>query len=139
MAVFSGELSFEMSAGVDVVDITGDVMDLVSSSGISDGIVCVFVSGSTAAVTTIEYEAGLVRDMENTLEKLIPSNLEYEHNKRWHDGNGHSHVRASLIGQSVAFPLTDGALPLGTWQQIVCLNLDTRPRSRKVTVQVCGE
>lgn len=95
--------------------------------------------GSTASVTTIEFEPGLIRDMKNALERLAPEDIDYFHNQKWHDGNGHSHIRASFIGQGESFPLIEGKVLLGTWQQIILIDMDNRPRSRKVFVQIVGE
>ncbi len=139
MAVISEYIEFDTKGNTDIIDITSDVSDIVVSSGLSDGIVMVFAPGSTAAVTTLEYESGLVSDLQEALERLVPQGIKYRHNEKWHDGNGHSHVRASLIGQSESFPLINGTLQLGTWQQIICIDLDNRPRSRKVLVQIYGE
>jgi secondary thiamine-phosphate synthase enzyme len=140
MTVYSDSFSLETAEGTDIVDITTEVLEKVTSSGISNGIVCAFSQGSTGAITTIEYEPGLLHDLSYALENMIPETIEYQHNnKHWHDGNGHSHIRASFIGQSVSFPLINGEIPLGTWQQIICLNLDNRPRTRKVIVQIIGD
>ena len=139
MPVFSAEFTLDTSANVEVLDITPYVSELVASSAFSNGIVLVYVPGSTAAITTIEFESGLVRDLKEALERLFPEDITYFHNERWHDGNGHSHIRASFIGQSESFPLINGNILLGTWQQIILVDLDNRPRSRKVHVQVCGE
>ncbi len=139
MSVFSGEFGLDTSGNADVIDITSKVSDIVASSGLNDGIVMAYVPGSTAAITTIEYEQGLVHDMKAALERLAPKDIDYSHNERWHDGNGHSHIRASFIGQSECFPLVRGNIVLGTWQQIVLVDMDNRPRSRKVLVQVLGE
>jgi secondary thiamine-phosphate synthase enzyme len=123
-----------------VVDITADLRKAVSSGGSSNGVATVFVVGSTAAVTTIEYEPGLVKDFPAMLERVAPKDgVEYEHQRRWHDGNGHSHVKASLLGPSLSVPLVDGELVLGEWQQVVLVEFDVRPRTRKVVVQVVGE
>ena len=103
-----------------------------------DGIACVFVSGSTAAVTTVEFEPGLVKDLQEAMERLYPKGIEYEHHLRWGDGNGHSHVRASMLGPSLVVPFKGGELMLGTWQQIVLMELDVRARSRDIVVQVIG-
>ncbi|MEM4545985.1 MAG: secondary thiamine-phosphate synthase enzyme YjbQ [Nitrososphaerota archaeon] len=138
MAVWSCELSIKTKGEGDVVDITDMVSSAVRGSGILDGIVNVFVVGSTAAVTTIEYEPGLVRDVSDILEKIAPKNHPYKHHERWGDYNGHSHVRAALIGPSISVPLRDGKLVLGTWQQLVFLELDIRPRERKIVVTVMG-
>ena len=119
----------------DMIDLTKQTSKAIEESKLEDGIVIVFVSGSTAAVTTIEYEPGL----ENDFPRIVPKEIEYKHNKTWHDGNGHSHVRASLIGPSLTIPFKDGNLLLGTWQQIVLLEMDTRQRERKVILQIIGE
>lgn len=139
MAVFTGYLDFDTKGDTDIIDVTSRVAGIVASSGVKDGIVLVFAQGSTAAITTIEYEPGLVFDLREALERLVPKNMYYKHHERWHDGNGHSHIRASLLGQSRAFPVVNGDITLGTWQQIIFIDLDNRPRSRKVLVQVYGE
>ncbi|PUA31421.1 MAG: secondary thiamine-phosphate synthase enzyme [Candidatus Terraquivivens tikiterensis] len=139
MAVWSGELSIKTKGEGDVVDITDIVCSAVRDSGISDGIVNVFVMGSTAAVTTMEHEPGLVRDISDILERVAPKNHPYKHHERWGDYNGHSHVRAALIGPSLSIPLRGGKLLLGTWQQLVFLELDVRPRERKIVVTVVGD
>jgi secondary thiamine-phosphate synthase enzyme len=123
----------------DVKDITPEVSDIVRRSGISDGIVCVSVVGSTAAITTIEFEPGLAKDVGDAAERLFPREAEYQHHLRWGDGNGHSHVRSSFVGPSVTVPLRKGAPVLGTWQQIVLLEFDPGPRERTVAVQVVGD
>lgn len=122
----------------DIHDITQQVRQQVSESGMMDGIACVFVSGSTAAVTTVEFEPGLVKDLQEAMERLYPKGIEYEHHLRWGDGNGHSHVRASMLGPSLVVPFKGGELLLGTWQQIVLMELDVRARSRGIVVQVIG-
>jgi len=124
----------------DVLDVTGDVREAVAASGLSNGLATVFVAGSTAAVTTIEYEPGLVKDFPAMLDRAAPkSDVAYEHQRRWHDGNGHSHVKASLLGPSLSVPLVKGELALGEWQQIVLVEFDVRPRARMVVVQLIGE
>ena len=123
----------------DIVDITDEVIQAVNSTKMNTGTVTIFVPGSTGAITTIEYEPGLLLDLPNILEKIAPRNIPYEHEKRWHDGNGHSHIRASLIGPSLTVPFVDGILTLGTWQQIVFLELDARSRRRKIILQIMGE
>ena len=123
----------------EVVDITERVQEAVSASGVRDGVACVFVSGSTGAVTTVEYEPGLVADLHDAMDRLYPKGLEYEHHRRWGDGNGHSHVRASMVGPSLTVPVVDGRLLLGTWQQIVFMEFDNKPRRREVSVQVVGD
>lgn len=139
MSVHTGYLEYETNGDSQILDVTDDVTGLVNSSGIENGIVTVFAAGSTVAVTTLEYEPGLIHDLQQALERIAPRDIEYKHNERWHDGNGHSHVRASLLGQSESFPLIDGRLLLGTWQQIIFIDLDNRPRSRNLVVQVVGE
>lgn len=123
----------------DMVDITDNIASAVRESKISNGIVTVFVVGSTAAVTTIEYEPGLLKDFPAMLDRVAPRDIYYEHEKRWHDGNGHSHVRASLVGASLTIPFMDKVLALGTWQQVVLVELDIRARERKVVLQIIGE
>jgi secondary thiamine-phosphate synthase enzyme len=122
----------------DMIDITGQTSK-AEESKLKDGIVTVFVSGSTAAITTIEYEPGLTQDFSRMLSRIAPIDIEYEHDNTWHDGNGHSHVRASLIGPSLTIPFKDGDLILGTWQQIVLLETDTRHRERKIILQIIGQ
>lgn len=123
----------------DVIDITSQVEEAVSGSKISNGLVAVFIPGSTASVTTIEYEGGLVKDIKTVDEKLIPSNVTYAHDSTWGDGNGYAHLRASLIGPSLTVPVVNGSLTLGTWQQIVVIDHDNRSRSREVIIQVIGD
>jgi secondary thiamine-phosphate synthase enzyme len=132
-------IEFKTRGNGDMIDITSDVSQAVANSGLMEGAAVIFVPGATGALTTIEYEPGLVRDMHDALERLAPQNLEYAHNLRWGDGNGHSHIRASLIGPSLTVPFTDGRLMLGTWQQIIFLDLDNRARQRKIIVQIMGE
>jgi secondary thiamine-phosphate synthase enzyme len=123
-----------------VIDITDQVKKIINTSILYDGIITIFVSGSTAALTTIEYEPGLKADFPRMLERVVPSKgIEYDHDNTWHDGNGHSHIRASLIGPSLVIPFKDKNLMLGTWQQIVMLEMDTRPRERRIILQLMGE
>lgn len=139
MTVFTGSIGLKTAAKDDVIDVTERVQGVVSESGVANGLATVFVVGSTAAVTTVEHEPGLVADLRSAMDRLYPRGEEYEHHRRWGDGNGHSHVRASFIGPSLTVPVVDGRLLLGTWQQIVFLELDVRPRSRELAVQVLGE
>jgi secondary thiamine-phosphate synthase enzyme len=139
LPVITRRLSLSTEGEDDVIDITGEVQRVVDESGVDDGVTVVFVPGSTAVVTTIEYEPGLAKDFPDMLARVAPQDIEYEHQKAWHDGNGRSHVKASLVGPSLAVPFEDGSLTLGTWQQIVLVELDTRPRQREVVVQVMGE
>ena len=131
-------LEFETHSG-EVLDITDEVQEALEKTSLKTGVVTVFVTGATAAVTTIEYEDGLVADLGDALQRIAPVEIDYAHNERWHDGNGHSHIRASLLGPSLTVPFCDRRLMLGTWQQIVFLELDNRPRKRKVVVQIMGE
>ncbi len=134
----TGYIEFATKGDADIIDITGEVSDAVSESGVTDGIVVVFAPGATGAVTTIEYESGLISDFRGMLERIAPQNIAYAHNLRWGDGNGHSHVRASLLGPSLSVPLIGGRMQLGTWQQIIFVDLDNRPRDRKLIVQIVG-
>jgi secondary thiamine-phosphate synthase enzyme len=131
-------LEFETQSG-EVLDITDEVQGALQSTSLQAGVVTVFIQGSTGAITTIEFEDGLVADLAEALQRLAPREIDYAHNERWHDGNGHSHIRAALLGPSLTVPFVDGRLTLGTWQQIVFLELDNRPRHRKVIVQIIGE
>lgn len=119
-----------------IVDITPGVASVVQTSGVERGLVSVFATGSTVAVTTMEYEPGGVQDLQSLLDRLIPARADYEHNVRNHDTNAHAHLRAAVIGPSESIPLLDGRLALGTWQQVVLIDFDDRPRQRSVTVQV---
>jgi secondary thiamine-phosphate synthase enzyme len=139
MVVSTSIITMKSKGENDMIDITGQIAAAVRAGGFRDGIVTVFVSGSTAAVTTIEYEPGLRKDFPGMLERVAPKGTEYEHDNTWNDGNGHSHVRASLVGPSLTVPFTDGRLTLGTWQQIVLVEMDIRPRERKVVLQMIGE
>ena len=139
MSVHYDEINIQTHGEVDIVDITANVQKVITKSKIKDGIVCVFVSGSTGTITTIEYEPGLMHDLPEALEKIAPKNIYYKHHETWHDDNGHSHVRASLMGPSVTLPIKNGKLVHGTWQQVVFVELDTRPRSRTIVVQIVGE
>jgi len=123
----------------EVINITEQVTRYVQESRVQDGTVTVFVVGSTAGITTTEYEPGLVtRDLKAAFEKIAPERGEYLHEQTWHDDNGHSHVRASLLGPSLTLPIVEGKMPLGTWQQIILIDFDTRPRTRRVIVQLVG-
>ncbi len=132
-------ISLNTRGFTDVLDITDKVASILNHSGIQNGLVTVFCSGSTGSITTIEYESGVIHDLQKAIEKIIPSNIPYEHDKRWGDGNGFSHVRAALIKPSLTIPLVKGNLTLGTWQQIVFIDFDNRGRNRNIIVQVVGE
>jgi secondary thiamine-phosphate synthase enzyme len=139
MQIVTKELHFSTKGEVEIVDLTGKVNNAVRESAVNDGIVTIFVPGATGAVTTIEYEPGLLHDLPAALERLFPRGIEYEHELRWHDGNGHSHVRAAFLGPSLTVPFKDQRLMLGTWQQVVFVELDNKPRSRRVILQIMGE
>ncbi len=131
-------LSFKTSGDTDIIDITPHVSRKVVESGLTDGQVLIFVPGSTAAVTTIEYESGVVRDFKEAIERLVPTGIPYRHDAKWGDGNGYAHVRAALLGPSLTVPLIESRLALGTWQQIVLVDFDNEPRDRKVLVSISG-
>ena len=131
-------ISFNTSSQTDIINITPEVEEKVVSSEIKNGNLLLFISGSTAALTTIEYESGVVNDLRRAIERVTPRDIQYEHDRRWGDGNGYSHVRAALVGASLHIPLQDGRMLLGTWQQIVLLDFDNRPRKREVQVQISG-
>jgi len=139
MAVETRSFTFSTEADMDVVDVTEDVAEIITAGAINDGVAIVFVPGSTGGVTTLEHEPGLVQDLKDYLERTIPQDHYYHHEERWHDKNGHAHVRASLVGPSVAVPFRDKRLLLGTWQQIVFLEFDVRARERELFVQVIGD
>lgn len=136
MTVHHHELRVSTRGDGEMHDLTGDVARLVAKVGVSDGIVVVFVPGSTAGVTTIEFEPGLLEDFPAAMERVAPRGLDYAHDRRWHDGNGHAHVRASLLGPSLTVPIAAGKLMLGAWQQITLVDFDNRARQRRVVVTV---
>ena len=137
--VITKRFSLQTRGHCDLINITPQVAREVGQSGVNSGTVTVFVPGSTAALCTIEYEPGLLDDCRSTWQRLIPSDIRYAHDRAWGDGNGHSHVRASLQGASLVVPFVEGRLLLGTWQQIVLVDFDNRPRSREVILQIMGE
>jgi len=139
MTVESQELRFRTHREGEILDITDKTQRVIESSRMRSGVAVLFVPGSTGAITTIEYEPGLLADLPVALERLAPNDASYEHEKKWHDGNGHSHIRASMIGPNLSVPFRDKKLTLGTWQQIVFLELDIRSRDRTVIVQLVGE
>ena len=139
MPVISRTITVNSNGENDMIDITHQIDEALKATILQDGIIAIFVSGSTAAVTTIEYEPGLKKDFPKMLARIVPSEIEYKHDSTWHDGNGHSHVRASLIGPSLTVPFNNKSLMLGTWQQIVLLEMDTRPRERRIILQMIGE
>jgi secondary thiamine-phosphate synthase enzyme len=136
VAVHSGQLRFSTEGDGDVIDITDGVQNVVAQAAIDSGVVSVFVPGTTAAVTTMEYERGGVHDLRETLDRLVPREGRYEHNRLNNDTNSHAHIRAAIVGPSETLPVRDGRLELGTWQQVVLVDFDDRPRQRTVVVQV---
>jgi len=139
MSVYYDEINIKTNGEVDIIVITGNIQNIVNKSKIKNGISCVFVPGSTGTITTIEYEPGLMKDLPRALQKIAPKGEHYDHHETWNDDNGHSHVRASLMGPSISIPIKNGNLLYGTWQQIVFVELDTRPRNRNIIVQIVGE
>ena len=139
MTVYHDKIFIESEGENDIIDITDKVQKIVSESGLTEGICLVFVSGSTGTLSTIEYEQGLQYDFPRTLEKIAPINQEYKHHETWHDDNGRSHCKATLMGPSISVPFQDTKIIHGTWQQLIFMELDTSPRSRKLIVQLVGE
>ena len=139
MVIKTAILKIQSEKENSMIDLTKRISEAVLDSKVSDGIVTIFVKGSTASVTTIENEPGLVKDFPDMLSRIAPKNIKYHHEEMWHDGNGHSHVKASLIGPSLTVPFSDRVLCLGTWQQIVFVESDTRSRNREIILQIIGE
>ena len=137
--VVTKKISLQSKGNCDIIDITPQVEQQLAEAKIDSGIVTLFVSGSTAGISTIEFESGLVADFKRMWEQNVPQNIPYDHDRRWGDGNGYSHVRASLLGASLVIPFSSKRLTLGTWQQIVVVDFDNRPRSRQVVLQIMGE
>ena len=137
--VITKNISLQSQGNCDIIDITPEVQKQLAETKLKDGTVTLFISGSTAGLTTIEFEPGLIADFKEMWQRNVPQELTYEHNRAWGDGNGHSHVRASLLGASLAVPFSNGKLALGTWQQIVVVDFDNRARSRQILLQVMGE
>ena len=139
MTVKTESISLSTRGNADIQDITNQITNALSKSGLTSGTATIFCPSSTSALTTIEYEGGALSDLRRLFDEIIPVNREYAHNERWHDGNGHSHVRAALLGPSITIPFVDGQLTLGTWQQVIYVDFDNRPRQRKLIVQLIGE
>ena len=136
MTIINEQFVVNTEGNTDIIDITKQVQNCVYQHELKDGLVCVSIQGSTSAITTIEYEEGLIKDMREALERIAPSGQEYHHDEIWHDGNGYAHIRSALMGSSTCIALKDGILNLGTRQQIVLVDFDNKPRSRNVTVQI---
>ncbi|HSD65762.1 MAG TPA: secondary thiamine-phosphate synthase enzyme YjbQ [Vicinamibacteria bacterium] len=139
MALVTDSVAVSTRGDSHMIDLTARVQEIVRRHGFREGQALVFVSGSTAGLTTVEFEPGLQKDLPAAFERLAPRGMGYAHEETWHDDNGHAHVRASFLGPSLAVPFADGRLLLGTWQQIVLLDFDTRPRRRDIVVQLSGE
>jgi secondary thiamine-phosphate synthase enzyme len=139
MTVKTTSISLRTQGNADIHDITNQIANAVSKSGLTAGLATVFCPSSTSALTTIEYESGALSDLRRLFDEIIPADREYAHNERWHDGNGHSHVRAALLGPSITIPFIDSQLTLGTWQQVIYVDFDLRPRQRELVVQLVGE
>lgn len=139
MVAITDTISLNTKGFCDIIDITPQVRSIIKDSSVANGLVTVFCPGSTGSVTTIEYESGVLQDLKRALEKIVPSDIPYEHDERWGDGNGFSHVRAALMKPSLSVPLVSGKLTLGTWQQMVFIDFDNRKRHRQIIVQVLGE
>ena len=137
--IVNKRINLETKGECDIIDITSQVEEQVAQARINSGTVTLFVAGSTAGISTIEFEPGLLSDFQGMWERSIPKNIPYNHDRRWGDGNGYSHVRASLLGASLVVPFNEKKLSLGTWQQIVLVDFDNRPRSRQVILQIMGE
>jgi len=136
---YSSRIEVRSKGFSDVIDITAEVASILEKSGLSDGIISIFVPGSTASVTTIEYEEGVIDDLKNAIERIVPSTIAYKHDRRWGDGNGFSHVRAAFLKPGLTVPFMDKKPALGTWQQIVFIDFDNRPRKRRLVVQIIGD
>jgi len=139
MTIVTEAITLHAKGYSDVIDITQQVCQKIEKSGIKDGIVVLFVPGSTAAITTIEYESGVINDLTDAIERIAPQDIPYKHDARWGDGNGFAHVRAAILGASFSVPVKEGKPILGTWQQIVVIDFDNRSRKRDIAVQIMGE
>ena len=139
MTIESRQISVKTTSKTDIIDITPLVMGEMAEGAPKNGALTLFIPGSTAALTTIEYESGAINDLKQAIERMAPEDAYYEHNERWGDGNGYAHVRAALLGPSLHIPIVEGGLTLGTWQQIVLLDFDNRPRERRIILQMLGE
>jgi len=139
MATETHQIVVKTTAQTDIIDITPEVIQGLFRSSLRNGTLTLFIPGSTAALTTIEYESGAIHDLKEAIERMAPEDLSYKHNERWQDGNGYSHVRSALLGPSLQIPVIDGEMTLGTWQQIVLLDFDNRPRERRIIAQMVGE
>jgi len=138
VSMYCQSVNVSLDTGPDIRDITALLENMIHESQVENGALCATMVGSTGSLTTIEYEPGVVRDLMAAVNRLAPPDLEYEHEKAWHDGNGHSHVQAALLGPSIALPIRKGRLKMGTWQQVVAINHDNRPRQRSIEISITG-
>lgn len=136
MAIISEKFNIITKGYTDILDITNKIQDIVNTSNVKNANVCVYVAGSTASITTIEFEPGLLKDLPFALDKIAPEHNDYNHDQKWKDGNGYAHVRSAIVGTSVNVPVIDGHLALGTWQQLVLIDFDNKPRTRTIVVQI---
>jgi secondary thiamine-phosphate synthase enzyme len=136
--MFYQSIEVNLKIGIDICDISPTLERLIGEGRIRDGLLCATMVGSTGSLTTIEYEPGVIEDLKRAINSLAPPGLDYEHEKAWHDGNGHSHIQAALLGPSIALPIRDGKLETGTWQQVVAVNHDNHPRRRRIEVTMTG-
>jgi secondary thiamine-phosphate synthase enzyme len=139
MTIITSHIQLSTRGNADIHEITDQISQAVTQSGLQNGVVTIFCPSSTSAVTTIEYEPGVVNDLRRLFEELIPANIPYQHDEAWHDGNGHSHVRAAFLGPSLSVPFVSQRLTLGTWQQVIYIDFDNRPRKRELVLQIIGE
>ena len=139
MKIITQEIQKKTKGNCDIIDITNEINNIVINSGVKEGLCTVFSIGSTAGITTIEYEPGLIKDIPKLLDKLIPSAVKYHHDDTWGDGNGHAHLRSALYKTSLSIPIFKGELTLGTWQQVILIDFDNRSRTRRIVIQVLGE
>lgn len=139
MRVISEHIEIPTKGNTDIINISEKIKSVVNKSGIKNGIVNLFVVGSTAGLSTMEFEPGLLKDLPETFDKIAPKNHRYHHDDTWHDGNGYAHVRSTLLGTSLTIPIEDGATQLGTWQQVVLIDFDNRPRQRKIICKILGD
>jgi len=139
LATFHNTISFGTRGDCDIIDITDSIDGILTESGLSMGLCTIFCPGSTGAVTTIEYEGGLLKDFPEAMDRIAPREVKYEHDKKWGDGNGHAHIRSAIVGPSLTIPFVNKRLTLGTWQQVIFVDYDNRPRSRKLEIVLVGE
>jgi len=139
ISLYASQLRVSLKTGIDMINITDNIDSLVTESKIQTGTAALTVIGSTGSITTIEYEPGVISDLKRAINKMAPPGEPYEHEKAWHDGNGHSHVQAAIIGPSISIPVRNGGISLGTWQQLVVINHDNRPRERTIKLSIIGD